>query len=73
MSTMSRDICLRCRDTSQDSGGGIRTRDLRVMSPIPRVCWTAWGSVSRGFCEIAVGWNRLESVAPVAPSVAPLA
>ena len=30
---MSRDICLRCRGTSHYSGGGIRTRDLRVMSP----------------------------------------
>lgn len=27
MSTMSRDICLRCRDTSQGVDDGIRTRD----------------------------------------------
>src|SRR5437588_5740917 len=28
MSTMSRDICLRCLETSQNGGGGIRTHAL---------------------------------------------
>jgi len=41
------------------------------MSPnlVPR--WTMWGTVSSGFREIEIGWDRLESVGHVAPSVAP--
>jgi hypothetical protein len=30
VSTMSRDICLRCRDTSHSGGGGIRTHETPI-------------------------------------------
>jgi hypothetical protein len=53
------------------SGGGIRTRDLRVMSPNQGSRWTRWDEVSSGFREIEIGWDRLESVGHVAPFVAP--
>jgi hypothetical protein len=41
------------------------------MSPNLGSCWTTWGTVSSGFREIEIGWNRLESVGHVAPFVAP--
>ena len=39
------------------SGGGIRTRDLRVMSPNQGIRWTMWDTVSSGFREIEIGWD----------------
>jgi hypothetical protein len=56
---------------SSYSGGGIRTRDLRVMSPNQGSRWTTWGTVSSGFREIELRWDRLRSVGRVAPFVAP--
>jgi len=41
------------------------------MSPNQGSGWTTWGTVSSGFREIEIGWNRLESVGLVAPSLAP--
>ena len=32
---------------------------------------TTWSTVSSGFREIEIGWDRLGSVSPVAPSVSP--
>jgi hypothetical protein len=29
--------------------------------------WTTWGTVSSGFREIEIGWDRLESVGVLAP------
>jgi hypothetical protein len=58
---------LLCRPFLFFSGGGIRTRDLRVMSPNLASHWTTWGTVSSGFREIEIGWNRLESVELLAP------
>ena len=42
------------------SGGGIRTRDLRVMSLDRESCWATWGTVSSGFrksSSAGIGWN----------------
>jgi hypothetical protein len=41
--------------------------------PESRSRWTTWGTVSSGFREIEIGWDRLESVGHVAPFVAPAA
>src|SRR4051812_49182320 len=54
-----------------DSGGRIRTCDLRVMSPNLGCGWTTWGTVSSGFRDIELRGDRLESVGRVAPFVAP--
>ena|ERR1051326_549285 len=62
--------CLLCRHFL-DSGGGIRTRDLRVMSFVRGVGWTTWNPVSSGIREIELRGVRLEYVGHVAPFVAP--
>ena len=54
------------------SGGGIRTRDLRVMSSIGEIGWTTWGTVSSGFREIELRGDHLESVGHLAPFLAPV-
>ncbi len=56
---------------SSYSGGGIRTRDLRVMSPNQGSRWATWGTASSGCREIEIGWDRLESVGVLAPFLAP--
>jgi hypothetical protein len=40
------------------------------MSPNLGSRWATWGTVSSGFREIEIGWDRLESVGHVAPFVA---
>ena len=43
MSTMSRDICLRCRDTSQNGEGGNRTHDTTIFSRVLyQLSYLAW-------------------------------
>ena len=39
--------------------------------PDPETRWTRWGTVSSGFHEIEIGWDRLESVGLLAPFLAP--
>jgi hypothetical protein len=34
--------------------------------------WTTWDTVSNGFREIEIGWDRLESVGVLAPFLAPV-
>jgi hypothetical protein len=41
------------------------------MSPNQGSRWTTWGTISSGFREIEIGWDRLGSVGHVAPFVAP--
>lgn len=41
------------------------------MSPNLGSRWTTWGTVSSGFREIEIGWDRLESVGLLAPFLAP--
>jgi hypothetical protein len=36
--------------------------------PEPETRWTTWGTVSSGFREIEIGWDRLESVGLLAPA-----
>jgi hypothetical protein len=38
--------------------------------PDPEDRWTTWGTVSSGFREIEIGWDRLESVGLLAPFLA---
>gem|GEM_PF-6464187 len=50
------------------SGGGIRTRDLRVIRMSREIRWTTWSPVSSGFLAIELRGDRLESVgAPASP------
>jgi hypothetical protein len=53
------------------SGGGIRTRDLRVMSTAREFGWNTWSALQSGFREIKLHGNRLASVGLVAPFVGP--
>ena len=40
---MSRDICLRCRDTSQNGEGGNRTHDTTIFSRVLyQLSYLAW-------------------------------
>ena len=39
------------------------------MSPNLQIGWTTWGTVSNGFREIEIGWDRLESVGLLAPVI----
>lgn len=41
------------------------------MSPNQGSRWATWGTVSSGFCEIEIGWDRLGSVGLLAPFLAP--
>jgi hypothetical protein len=43
------------------------------MSPNRESRWTTWGTVSGGFREIEIGWDRLGSVGVLAPFLAPAA
>jgi hypothetical protein len=43
------------------------------MSPNRQSRWATWGTVSSGFREIGIGWNRLGSVGLLAPFLAPAA
>jgi hypothetical protein len=38
------------------------------MSPNQGSRWTTWGTVSSGFREIDIGWDRLDSVGLLAPA-----
>ena len=42
-----------------------------LMSPESGTRWTTWGTVSSGFREIEIGWDRLGSVGLLAPFLAP--
>ena len=45
---MSRDICLRCRDTSQSGEGGNRTHDTTIFSRVLyQLSYLAWEAQSR--------------------------
>ena len=49
------------------NGGRLRSRS--DYEPEPGNRWTTWGTVSSGFREIEMGWNRLESVGLLAPAI----
>jgi hypothetical protein len=61
----------RVRGFSMNSGGRIRTCDLRVMSRRRGLCRAMWGLVSSGYDEIGLGWDRLGYVGLRAPFRAP--
>ena len=54
-----------------NGGGRIRTCDSRAMSLNPESRWATWGTVSSGFREIEIGWDRLESAGLLASFLAP--
>ncbi len=50
-----------------EAADGIRTHDLRVVSPNLEIGGTTWGTVSSGFREIEIGWNLWSTLPRLLP------
>src|SRR5215203_4387068 len=58
------------RQTKRGQDSNLRPSGYETES---RFRWTTWGTVSSGFREIEIGWDRLDSVGLLAPFLAPAA